>query len=121
MRLSRWERSSPVPLDLGVRIAPSGGAFELRATRADYSSPVDVVQVDATDPDVVLRDLPDTTVRDWFVLPAFLHLSLRNAAGKVVRRLRFDVCPNRAQMRIGTGPDSPVYPPTCTANPLSPR
>ena len=59
-RVVKLTRPSGVPvyLDLGVRLVATGAAFELRAKRSSYSSPIDVTQVDASNPSVVVRDLP---------------------------------------------------------------
>ena len=102
-----------VPLDLGVYTAATGGAFELRATRADYDQPIEAVQVDATTGEV-LRTIPDARVAGWRGLYQFVWVTFRNEAGEVVARRRTAFCPNGERQRLDdSGPAVPRYPGFC--------
>ncbi|HXF72260.1 MAG TPA: lysyl oxidase family protein [Actinomycetota bacterium] len=108
------------PLDVGVWVASSGGAFELRVSRPDYATPVGVVQADAAT-GRVLRALPADVLDGWNGLAGFLHVSVRDARGKLVSRGPFTFCPNafeRARLD-DSGPLSPRYPSWCGGNPFT--
>ncbi|MEX0743516.1 MAG: lysyl oxidase family protein [Actinomycetota bacterium] len=114
------DRRDFVFVDPGVWVASVGGAFELRATRTDYDSPVTLVQTDATT-GAILRTLPVELLRDWYGLKDFVHLSVRDAHGALVMRQSFDFCPNtyyRARLD-DEGPVSSEYPYMCGGNPFT--
>lgn len=64
-------RGSFVFIDPGIWVASVGGAFELRATRPDYDTPVGLVQTDAVTGEV-LRTLPAELLEGWSGLSNFL-------------------------------------------------
>jgi hypothetical protein len=106
--------------DPGAWIASVGGAFELRVTRPDYDTPVGVVQTDAAT-GAPLRTLPADLLDGWFGLGNFLHLSVRDADGKVVLRQASTFCPNayyRARVS-DEGPLTSIYPYFCSGNPFT--
>ncbi len=119
---TRTHKRQSVPFNMfGVQLTGVGGAFDLRANRAGYDDPIDVVQVDPNDPTVVVRDLRDDLVRDWFYLRGFLKITVRDRDGDLVRTKRADVCPNQGPWHrvADTGPAQPTYPSVCRANPFT--
>ena len=109
--LSRYGRV--VPLDLGVYVAATGGAFQVRAARADYDQPIQAVQVAAATGDV-LRTIPDVRVAGWRGLYQFVWVTFRNDAGDVVARRRTAFCPNGERQRLDdSGPAVSRYPGFC--------
>ena len=115
----RWGRRG-FPLDVGVWVAAAGGAFELRVSRPDYATPVGVVQTDAAT-GAVLRRLPADVLEGWNGLAGFLHVSVRDEAGKLVARGPYTFCPNayeRARLD-DSGPLRPRYPAWCGGNPFT--
>jgi hypothetical protein len=105
-----------VPLEVRTWIAATGGDFELRVARPDYDTPVGVVQVDSVT-GVVLRDLPDDVLDDWFGLTGFVEVVLTDSAGLEVAGGSFTFCPNGwGHQRVDdSGPELPRYPPFCGA------
>jgi hypothetical protein len=107
-----------VGLDVGTWIAATGGDFELRVARADYDTPVDIVQVDSLT-HAVLRDLPDDVLNGWSGLADFIEVSFTDAFGQEVAAKSFTFCPNRyswERQRVDdSGPDVPRYPSFCSS------
>lgn len=64
--VKRPAKDQPAFVDLGACVASVGGAFELRATKADYSQPVEVKQVDAEDPSTTLETVPPGKADPFF-------------------------------------------------------
>jgi hypothetical protein len=116
-QVTLYRSEGQVPLDLGVWVAAAGGDFELRATRADYDSPIALRQTDAATGDV-LRDLSAVTLEGWSGIPRFIRVVARNQAGLIVRRRSFDFCPNAStwdRQRVDdSGPALSRYPTSCT-------
>lgn len=113
-------RGGFVWVDPGVWVASVGGAFELRATRPDYDTPVALVQTDATS-GAVIRTLPPELLEGWSGLKDFVHLSVRDGTGRLVSRQAFPFCPNsyyRARLD-DQGPVSSEYPYICGGNPFT--
>jgi hypothetical protein len=113
-------RGGFVWIDAGTWVASVGGAFELRATRPDYDSPVTLVQTDART-GAVLRTFPPESLESWFGLKDFVHLSVRDGTGKLITRQAFPFCPNsyyRARLD-DEGPLSSAYPYICGGNPFT--
>ncbi len=106
--------------DPGEWVASVGGAFELRVSRPDYDTPVGVVQTDVVT-GTALRTLPVELLDGWFGLGNFLHLSIRDADGKVQLRQSFTFCPNSySRARVSDeGPLTSVYPYYCSGNPFT--
>lgn len=107
-------------VDPGVWVASVGGAFELRATRPDYDTPVSFVQTDASTGEI-LRTLPLELLRGWSGLKDFVHLSVRDAHGTLLTRQVFDFCLNtyyRARLD-DEGPLNSEYPYICGGNPFT--
>ncbi|MGH2653160.1 MAG: lysyl oxidase family protein [Actinomycetota bacterium] len=114
-RYGKW-----VYLDLGTWITPTGGAFEIRASRPDYDSPVDLRQVDAQT-GATIRDLPDDLLQGWFGLDRFFRMTVRTKGGKWVAGRTLGFCPNDGEhQRLNdTGPPNSVYPWVCGGHPLT--
>jgi hypothetical protein len=113
-------RNGQVYVDPGVWIASVGGAFELRVFREDYTSPIQLVQVDAVTGEV-LRTLPVERLEGWSGLSEFLHVSIKDPEGKVVQRYPMSFCPSsyyRARLD-DEGPLVSRYPYFCGGMPLT--
>ncbi|HSE81536.1 MAG TPA: lysyl oxidase family protein [Gaiellaceae bacterium] len=112
--LTLWRFGERVELDLRTWIAATGGDFELRVTRLDYDTPVDIVQVDSAT-GAVLRDLPEDVLRGWSGLADFVEVSFTDSLGQEVAARPFRFCPNgwERQRVEDTGPVLPRYPPFC--------
>jgi hypothetical protein len=106
-------------VDPGTYVAAVGGPFELRATRASYDKPVDLVQLDPAT-DQVVRDLPEDVLDGWFGLDDFLSLRVEDQDGEQVYFRTRTFCPNDGDhQRVNDlGPQAPRYPLWCTAHPL---
>ena len=101
--------------DLGVHVVARARAFEVRAKRASYTTPV-VLTLSRPGEDPVLR-----TARDVTGLPDFWTTTITDAAGRVVGRGTADFCPNGFQP-VRRRPDAPAsspYPQGCQANPYT--
>lgn len=109
-----------VYLDPGIWIAAVGGAFELRATRPDYDTPVSLTQQDATT-GRVLRTLPAELLEGWYGLRDFIHFSVRDADGEAVIEQTMPFCPNSwSRSRVSDeGPLIARYPLFCGGNPFT--
>jgi len=107
-------------VDPGAWIASVGGAFELRATRADYDSPVVLEQVDATTGDP-LRSLPADLLDGWYGLADFVHVSVRHGDDRPVLRSSTSFCPNTwdRQRLNDEGPVNARYPTFCAGGPFT--
>jgi hypothetical protein len=106
--------------DPGLWVASVGGAFEVRASRPDYDTPVSVVQTDAATA-AALRSLSVDQLDGWLGLRNFLHISIRDPNGRVVFRQAFTFCPNsyyRARLS-DDGPMTSVYPYFCGGGPFT--
>jgi hypothetical protein len=103
-----------VYLNLGVWAAAVGGDFRLEVSRADYDSPVGVVQTDGEGN--VLRELPADLLDGWRGLREFVGVTFRKAStGRYVAGGKFTFCPNSydRQRTSDTGSDVPTYPDSC--------
>lgn len=118
MTVERSGRS--VWLDPGVWVASVGGAFELRASRPDYDTPVGLTQNDA-ETGAVLRTLPAELLDGWSGLADFIHISVRDADDRLVTRTTYPFCPNTySRARLSdAGPINSVYPYICGGNPFT--
>jgi lysyl oxidase len=109
-----------VYLDPGLWVTPVGGAFELRAFRPDYDTPVSLTQTDAATGDA-LRTLSTDLLDGWSGMKDFIHLALRDADGKLVFRYPATFCPNLwGRARVSDeGPLTSNYPMFCGGNPFT--
>ncbi|HET9722226.1 MAG TPA: lysyl oxidase family protein [Actinomycetota bacterium] len=114
------DRRDFVWVDPGAWIASVGGAFELRATRADYDSPVELEQVDATTGDP-LRSLPADLLDGWYGLRDLVHISVRHGDDRPVLRYPVSFCPNtwNRQRLSDAGPVTARYPTFCSGGPFT--
>ncbi|HEX2030169.1 MAG TPA: hypothetical protein VHL78_02040, partial [Actinomycetota bacterium] len=103
-------------LDPGVFVAATGGAFDLRVSRPDYTSPLDLRQVDPATGEVV-RDLPEDALAGWNGLSKFFRLRVEDASGDGVAARKVRFCPGEgSRQRIDdSGPFDPAYPWFCGA------
>lgn len=114
-RYGKW-----VYLELGTWIAPTGGAFEVRASRPDYDTPVDLRQVDPGTGETV-RDLPDDLLQGWYGLDRFFRMTVRTKKGAWVTGRTMGFCPNAGERQrlSDEGPTNPTYPWACGRSPLT--
>lgn len=114
------DRRGFVYVDPGVWVASVDGALELRASRADYDSPVTLTQTDA-ETGAVIRTLHADLLDGWFGLRDFLHVAVRDADGHLVMRQRYTFCPNSyGRSRLSDeGPLNARYPQFCGGNPFT--
>jgi Lysyl oxidase len=100
--------------DPGMWVASTGGAFELRVSRPDYDTPLDLAQVDAAT-GTVLRDLPEDALLGMFGLDGFFRMTVRDEDGRLVHSRDGHFCPNEGEhQRLNDqGPAQPVYPWSC--------
>jgi hypothetical protein len=109
-------------VDPGFFVTPVGGTFELKLNRATLGDPVTLTQVWTDDSGEHTQTLPSTLLRGWNGLRDFFHLTVRNAAGRVVRRMTTDFCPNSSSpQRIKpSSVQEPSFPSFCgrTFNPF---
>lgn len=113
-------RGDRVWVDPGIWVASTGGAFELRASRPDYETPVSLVQTDAAT-GTVLRTLSAKMLDDWSGLGQFFHVRVRDGDGSVVASEDVTFCPNthyRARLS-DDGPLNSSYPYLCGGNPFT--
>jgi hypothetical protein len=108
-------RHQPIFVDPGVYVAPIGGTFSLHVARPDYSAPASVRQVWTDSTGEHQRPLPSAVLDGWRGLGRFLHVVVRNADGKVVRRATVTFCPNSfgPQRVKPNGPADPTFPFEC--------
>ncbi|MFL5797157.1 MAG: lysyl oxidase family protein [Actinomycetota bacterium] len=102
-------------VDPGFFVSPVGGTFELKLNRATLADPVRLTQVWTDGTGEHTRILPRTLLRGWNGLKDFFHVAVRNSAGRVVRRMTTDFCPNsQSPQRVKpTGPAEPSFPAFC--------
>ena len=108
-------RHQSVSLDPGVYVTPAGGTFRLEVSRPDYAFPARVRQVWTDEAGSHHRRLPSTILHGWRGLEDFLHVVVRNASGKEVRRAEITFCPNsfQPQRLKPTAVDEPTFPDAC--------
>ncbi|MFI5731075.1 lysyl oxidase family protein [Kribbella sp. NPDC051587] len=103
-------------LNLGAYVVAGNAPIEVRATRANYNSPVVAKQI--VNGKAVA--LPKGLVTDFSGLGKFLHVTLTDASGKKALDIDQSLCLNGEGSR--TRPDAPAtspYPDGCTANPFT--
>jgi hypothetical protein len=120
VKVVRRKKSKPARFDLGVWVASVGGAFELRAKRPDYTTPVDLQQVDASTVAQV-RDLSDDLLQGWSGLRRFLEITVRDQTDALVHRSFQPFCLNSTGAeRVGdAGPLDDHYPVSCRGGPFA--
>ncbi|MBM7439616.1 lysyl oxidase family protein [Streptomyces sp. HB132] len=118
--LDSWKEDPGVYLDLGTYLTASGAPLELRVTRKSYKDPVVATQIIRKGNKTRTRALPQDLVKDFSGLPDFVHITVRDGAGKAVVSRTEPFCPNNASGRIL--PDAPAtskYPESCPTNPFT--
>lgn len=108
-----------IGIDLGVWIAAANGDFEVRLSRPDYLTDITASQTTSTG--VVIRPIPPEDLLGWYGLNDFLHISIKDEAGRAVYRLVQPFCPGGwDQDRVDdSGPANPTYPQWCGGNPFT--
>jgi len=121
MTLYRYGRGEPVYMDLSVLIGSVGAPFELRAQRADYTQDPTLSQVLYGPGDQrVVQSLDPAMLDGWNGLADFFEVSFVKGGIEIVSATQ-SFCPGGWQReRIDdSGPDVPVYPTGCYANPFT--
>jgi hypothetical protein len=109
-------------LDPGIWVASLGSALQLDVQRADYSTPLTVTQV-VHHPGGGTRQIPwpaSVVGKIPTGLRKFVHMTVKDATGKVVASSNMEFCPNSFDPERAS-PDSPVsspYPQLCVGDPF---
>lgn len=114
----RQSRRTPISMSFGVYVAAVNGAFELRVSRADYDSPIQVSQWVGGS----ATPLPDGVADGFMGLKDFSSTTLKTLAGKTVVRRTSTWCPaSYDRGRIDdSGPMDDPYPGYgCPYNPFT--
>ena len=101
---------------LGARLAATDEAVELWSTRASYAEPIRTEWRSSAGTTV----LPLGTMKQWYALPWFSRMILKDAAGNVVYDRTSGMCLNGDSQRMR--PDAPArspYPWGCPWNPFT--
>ncbi len=113
----RRSADAPVWVDPSVWVTPVNGTFELRVRRAEYTGPYQIVKADYPGRSATAQEraLPgDIVTRQG--LARFVRVTVRNAAGELVKRTPLRTfCPNgyEQQRSAPDGPDTPRFPYDC--------
>jgi hypothetical protein len=110
-------RNTAFQFDPGVYVTPVGGPFELDLRAAAIGDPIKVRQVWPDGATVDSRALPTSMLSGWNGLGDFLHITVHNAAGKLVHHESRAFCPNSAnpQRLKPSSVSDPTYPAFCGA------
>lgn len=117
----RYGRGEPVYMELGVMVGSFGAPLELLAQRPDYTQPQTLTQVlygQGNDTDE--RSLDPAMLDGWNGLKDFFDISfVKN--GTEVLAMTESFCPGGYQRERldDSGPDVPLYPTGCYANPFT--
>jgi hypothetical protein len=111
----------PLWFDVGVYVAAQGGSFDLRVSRDGYRNPIQISQVlHRPDGSTRTRPLPADVLDGWFGLARFLHVTVVDDHGTVVRQWTGDFCPDGYGQRVNDhGPTDQTFPQYCSANPFT--
>jgi len=105
-----------VRLDPGTHLVAGKAPFEVRATRPTYAKPIAATQLVHVGGKQRKVTLPPGLLSDFAGFPAFIHLSVTDAAGNTVADRDETFCPNGEAAR--THPDAPAtspYPNRCAS------
>ncbi|MDQ7905712.1 lysyl oxidase family protein [Phytohabitans sp. ZYX-F-186] len=106
----------PVALDPGTHVVAGSAPFEVRAARGTYTEPIVATRLAPSG----AVALPAGLVTDFAGLPAFINMTVTDAAGNTVADRNETFCPNGAAVR--TRPDAPAsspYPSRCAHAPFA--
>ena len=108
-------------LDLGLYLAAVDAPFEVELSRPDYTMPVVVTQMLATDSGgVEPRVLPSDILDGWSGFKDFMSVRIADPDGKVLREFTTTFCPNNERQRLNdSGPTQPTFVDGCRANPFT--
>lgn len=112
----------PVWLDLGIFVTARDAPFELRATRPDYSRPIEIVQR-MYGPAGQVTDMPidPDLLNGWQGFRDFFEISVIDRDGQPVASMTLPFCPNGGgrERLDDEGPTVPSYADGCYANPFT--
>ena len=108
-------------LDLGLYLAAENAPFEVHLSRSDYSQPVVVKQILATEGGgVEERILPSDVLDGWFGFAEFLSVKIEKPDGEDVKEFTTPFCPNNEHQRLNdSGPNQSMFVQGCFANPFT--
>jgi hypothetical protein len=81
-------------LDPGIWVSSLNAPLQFDVQRRSYTTPVQLTQVLSGKSVSLVKLLPSDLLDGWNGLAHFLHLTLKNSAGKTVSSLRLTFCPN---------------------------
>lgn len=110
-----------VYLDLPVHVIAGVYPFEIWAKRTAYSEPITASKAVWRNGKKRFVPLPAGLVHDYGGLPAFTHVTIKNADGAVVADVDRTFCPNGDAVRTRPdAPDTSPYPSGCSGwNPFT--
>jgi hypothetical protein len=97
-------------LDLGINVIAGKSALEIRASRTSYAKKLAAVQIVTKNGKKTKVKLPAGMVTDFRGLRNFTTVTIKNSAGKVVKKYASDFCPNTYDS-VRTRPDAPAQTP----------
>lgn len=121
LTLYRYGEGEPVYMDLGILVGAVGAPFELEAQRPDYTLPATLSQVlYGPGGQTESRTLDPALLDGWSGLKDFFEITFTKD-GETIHSTTQSFCPGGWQReRVDdSGPDVPIYPTGCWANPFT--
>lgn len=121
LTLYRYGAGGPIYMDLGILVGSVGAPFELRAQRPDYTLDQTLTQVVyGPGNETETRTLDPALLDGWNGLKDFFEITFTKK-GELIHSTTQSFCPGGWQReRIDdSGPDVPIYPTGCYANPFT--
>lgn len=106
-------------LNLPVYVMPIRSPFEIELTRASYSQPVTASRIITSGNGTHADALPEGAVNDFYGLPDFFRIVVRNLSGKQVAGNTFDLCPVAGKKLAANAAARSPYPQVCSVNPFA--
>ncbi len=115
LQLSR-DRSNPKLAGIS-----NAGAFpfEIRLARTSYSQLITAKRIIPSSKGTQVDLLPEGVVNDFFDLPDFFRIVVRNLTGKQVLNTEYYFCPVAGKRLAGKAAANSPYPQTCSVNPFA--
>ncbi|KUL29253.1 lysyl oxidase family protein [Actinoplanes awajinensis] len=104
------DEGSGIYLDLGVNVIAGKSPLEIRTTRTSYQSKIVARQIVTKNGKKTAVKLPAGSVSDFSGLRNFTTITIKNSAGKVVKKYQTDFCPNTYDS-VRTRRDAPAQTP----------
>jgi Lysyl oxidase len=106
-------------LNLPVYLMPVRSPFEIRLTRTSYSQLITAKRIIPSSNGTQVDLLPEGVINDFFDLPDFFRIVVRNLAGKQVLNTEYYFCPVAGKRLAGNAAAKSPYPQTCSVNPFA--